>query len=200
MFVDVYAPAEYNTTVANGSVPVSISVDTAFPYGTGIKVAVISSAPGSASFDVSLRLPTWAAIPSIAILLNGSPFITGAPGTYVHITRVWGANDVLQFDVPMAIEAHEYTGVTQLPPFKRYAYTYGPILLAVTAPANWNATIGTIHLPAILGSAPNTWVVPANDGNPLHWAITSVAGALLQPSWEIDAPHARFSVYPAFDL
>lgn len=195
----MYAPADLSTPAAGGAVNVTVSVNTAFPYGTAVSVTVAATPPGGAPFDVAVRLPSWVAAPRVAVLLNGAPLTSGAPGTYVHVTRSWGAADALAFDLPMAVEAHPYTGATQLPPFVRYAYTYGPTLLAFTAPANWNATLGTIRLPGLRGGAPADWLVPANDGNALHWTVAGVPGALLQPNWEVDAPHARFSAYPAFD-
>jgi DUF1680 family protein len=180
----------------------NVSVATAWPYGSAVTVTVAaaaapSGAPAAAPIDLALRMPAWAAAPAIPVALNGAPAAyTGTPGTYLHITRAWGASDTLAFDLPMALAAHPYTGVTQAPPLVRYSYTYGPVLLASTGA--WDAARHVEYLgPGLDGAAPAQWAAPV-PGQPLHWTVAGLPGALLQPAWEVDEGR-NFSAVPALD-
>ena len=48
------------------------------------------------------------------------------------------------------------------------------------------------------GATPADWLVPAADGNPLHWEVAGVPGVLFQPNWEIQ--ETNFSAFPCFDF
>jgi len=189
IYVDIYAPS----SIVHGAL--NLTVDTAWPYGSSGTITVAAAAPGGAAVDVALRMPAWVAAGAVPVALNGAPAaFSGAPGSYLHIERSWGASDVLAFDLPMAITAHPYTGVSQLPGRARYAYTYGPVLLASTGA--YDAALGTENY-ALDGARPAAWMVAA-PGAPLHWSVAGVAGALFQPAWEVDQGR-NFSAVPAFD-
>jgi hypothetical protein len=189
IYVDIYAPA----SITHGAL--RVTVDTAWPYGSAISVAVESSAPGTV-IDLALRMPSWVSAPSVPVGLNGAPFSTGAPGSYLHISRAWGAADALTFELPMALAAHAYTGVSQLPPYTRYSYTYGPVLLAVTG-ARRSDALQTEYIPGVDGADPAAWLTPV-AGAPMHFSIAGLAGALMQPAWEVDQGR-NFSAVPALD-
>jgi hypothetical protein len=189
IYVDIYAPA----SILHGAL--NLSIDTAWPYGESVTITVASSSPG-AVIDVALRMPSWLALDSVPIALNGAPAAyAGTPGTYLHIARAWGAQDTLEFALPMALRAHPYTGVTQLPPLVRYSYTAGPVLLAVTGA--WDAGRHVEYLPGLDGAAPGAWMAPV-PGQPLHYSVQGVPGALVQPAWEV-GEGANFSAVPALD-
>ncbi len=190
IYLDIYAPSN----ITHGAL--TLTVDTQWPYGTAVAITVSSSAAGGAPTDLALRMPSWLAAPSVPVALNGAPAAyAGTPGTYLHIARAWGASDRLEFELPMALRAHPYTGVTQLPPLARYSYTYGPVLLASTGA--WDAGRHVEYLAGVDGAAPGAWMVPV-PGAPLHWSVAGVAGALFQPAWEVDQGY-NFSAVPAFD-
>ena len=187
ILVDIYAPS----TIVHGALTVTVA--TAWPYGEDVAITVTSTAPG-AVVDLALRMPAWVAAPAVAVALNGAPAaFSGAPGSYLHIARAWGAADALTFTLPMALAAHPYTGVTQLPPHARFAYTWGPVLLAATGP--YDKTLGTLLITGVTDpAAPADFFVPV-PGAPAHWSVAG--GVTFQPAWEVDSD-TLFSAYPAF--
>ena len=190
IYVDIYAPS----SIAHGAL--TLTVDTAWPYGSAVNINVSSSEPGSV-VGIALRMPAWVAAASVPVALNGAPAVyAGAPGSYLHIERAWGAADALAFDLPMALAAHLYTGVTQTPARTRYSYTYGPVLLASTGA--WDAAAHVEYLgPGLDGAQPAAWMTPV-AGQPLHWSVAGVPGALMLPAWEVDQGF-NFSAVPALD-
>jgi hypothetical protein len=188
IYVDVYAPSSIQHGLLN------VSVDTLWPYDSAVTITVSAAAPSASAVDVALRIPSWVNSPVVSITLNGvANAYTGTPGSYLHISRVWGASDVMTFQLPMALNAHAYTGLTQLPPYQRYAYTFGPVLLAATGP--YNTTLNSILIPGVANPAlPDAFFVPV-AGNFLHWTVGNV---LFQPAWEVNADNQLFSAYPAF--
>jgi hypothetical protein len=190
IYVDIYAPS----SILHGAL--NLTVDTAWPYGTAVTITVASSAPGGAAVDVALRMPSWVAAAAVPVSLNGAPAAySGTPGSYLHISRAWGAADSLAFDLPMALAAHPYTGVSTLPGVVRYSYTFGPVLLAATGARD--AALGTEHFRGVDGADPASWMAPV-AGEPLHWRVASAPGALVQPAWEVDQGF-NFSAVPALD-
>ena len=94
----------------------------------------------------------------------------------------------------MAVTPHLYTGVTQLPPYTRYGFTFGPTLLAVRG--GFNETLKSVNLDGLDGAQPGAWLVPAADGLPLHWDIDGKPGLTVLPAWEVQ--QELFSAFPCF--
>ena len=85
--------------------------------------------------DVALRMPSWLAPgTTVAVTVGGAAWPSvGAPGSYLHVSPPagWAAGaTVLSFSLPMPLVAYEYTGASTLPPFSRWGYMVGPVLLA----------------------------------------------------------------------
>ena len=121
------------------------------------------------AFDLALRMPAWAGAGPIAIAVNGAPATPGMPGSYAHISQVWGSAaspTAVAFDLPRTLVAHRYTGITPTPGgLVRYAYTVGPVLLAATSSTRWNSTAKALIIPGVSGASPSSWMTPAGDGN-----------------------------------
>lgn len=67
----------------------------------------------------------------MAIRVNGKEAETGKPGTFAPLDRAWTEGDVIAFDLPMSPRAIRYDGTADaVAGHERYAYEYGPILLA----------------------------------------------------------------------
>ena len=197
VYVDIYAPSTFSPFPG-----ASIAVATEFPYGSEVSIEVALTEP--TALDLALRMPSWVAAPAVPVAVGGQPWAApGTPGAYLHVSQTWPAGTTLvTFSLPMALTAHPYTGVTQLPPYSRYGFTYGPTLLAATpsaagSPGAFNKTLKGMVVPGVRGAAPQEWLVPAPDGNPLHWAVAGVPGVLFQPNWEIQ--QTLFSAFPCFD-
>lgn len=191
IYVDIYAPS----SIVHGAL--NVTVATQWPYGDAVTITVSSSTPGATAIDLALRMPSWVMAPAVPVALNSaSGAYSGIPGSYLHISRAWGSADVLSFTLPMSLAAHRYTGVTQLPPYSRWAYTYGPVLLAATGP--WDKTLDALLISGVADpSTPAAFFTPT-AGAPLHWTIGSGSSqVLVQPAWEIE-DNELFSAYPAF--
>ena len=199
VYVDIFAPATFNfsTQAAAGT----LQVFTEFPYGSDVRIAL--TLPAAATLDLALRMPAWLAAPSVAVTVGGLAWPTeGTPGTYLHLSRSWAAGETLiSFTLPMALTPHLYTGVTQLESYVRYGFTYGPTLLSATpsesGAGSFNASLKGMVLPGVKGGAPAEWMLPAADGNPLHWEVLGVPGVLFQPNWEVQ--QVNFSAFPCFE-
>ena len=195
VYVDIYAPS---TLAFFGG---TLTVLTEFPYGSEVRIEVALNA--SLSFDLALRMPSWVAAPAVPVTVGAAPWgAPGTPGRYLHVAQAWPAGTTLvTFSLPMALAAHPYTGVTQLPPYARFGFTYGPTLLAATPSAAgagaFNKTLRGMVIPGVDGAAPGSWMLPAADGNPLHWVVAGVPGVLFQPNWEVQ--QTLFSAFPCFE-
>jgi len=91
----------------------------------------------------------------------------------------------------MTFRVTNYTGLTQISPFSRYAIEYGPILLAVTGP--WDNSTDTVVIKGVDPINPASWLVPVPN-QPLHFTIQGQEGYLYVPYFEISSQ--MFDVYP----
>lgn len=188
LVVDLYTPA----TCSYLTKPrYELTIDTKWPYDAAVSMRIHSLAVPQ-TFTVSMRVPSWVAQASIDVRV-GSDHYNGKRGTYLNITREWHNNDNVTFSLDAQLSSTLYTGLTQIKPFKRYAFEYGPVLLAVTGP--WNSTIDSIHVPGVDGASPQDWMVPAST--PLHWTVRGNPGLLVMPYFEVQ--DQLFEVYPVFD-
>jgi DUF1680 family protein len=198
LYVDIYAPSAIN--FAFGGSDIAVEVFTDFPYGSSVLVQVASQPP--AAFELALRMPEWVDAASVPVTVDGAPAPAGAPGSYLKLSQTWGSPSAptkVAFALPMKLRAHKYTGASQVAPYTRYAYTVGPILMAATSAARFNASLNALVVPAVDGAAPADWMVPAGDGNPMHFSVDGVDDVLFQPAWEVNDIGAISSSYPAFE-
>ena len=183
---------------AKASVSVSLHL---VKTGMTLCAAVASSPP--VDFDLALRMPAWAGTAPIPITINGKPTTPGTPGSYAHVSKLWGAGGsptTLLFNLPRSLVAHRYTGLTPTPEgLTRYAYTVGPVLLAATSATRWNSSAHALIIPSVAGANPSSWMLPANDNNGLHFVVAGVSDVFFQPIWEIQGTQV-FSSYPAFSF
>lgn len=159
----------------------TLTQSTAWPYDTGVSITLLM--PASSVFDVALRIPSWVAAPTVAVTVNGVAWpVQGVPGTYLHLNQTWPAGpSSITYSLPMAFTAHNYTGHSQLAPFTRWGYTYGPILLAAeTSDNSWNSTYDTIIMPQ---------GTPLDPQNPQNWMTRMGAAGTSQYLWfNVTAP------------
>jgi len=194
LFFDIYAPSSF--TAISG---LNASVDTLFPYGTAVSISLSFSTPGS-SLVLALRIPAWVAAPSVSVMVDGKAWgELGLPGSYLLISAPpsgWPQGSTLvSFSLPMAFKAHLYTGITQIEPFTRYGFTYGPILMAAL-PQTWNSTLKSLHIPGVDGNNPAKWAVPSIDSHPAHFDVLGVPGITFMPNWEVRVgPSSFLSIY-----
>ncbi len=204
--VDLFEPATLAHAV--GGVPVNITVSTRWPYEARVDVLVAPAAALPAgALDLALRIPAWAQGGAVQLLLNGAPLGAAAPpGSYAAARGLaWPAGapaaaSNLSFAAPMGFAAHNYTGVTQKPPFSRFAYTFGPFLLAAEGP--WDAALDCVVL-NVSGDAraPQSWLLPP-PGTPAGalpppgaaFAVAGSPAARVLPYFEV--ADERFTAFP----
>lgn len=194
LWLDIYAPSTISFSAGGSAVVVQVA--TQWPYGTDVLVSVAADPP--LFFDLALRMPSWVAAASVPVSIDDAPAAPGTPGAYLHISRTWTTSAV-RFALPMAVAALPYTGVSQIAPYKRFAYTYGPVLLAATSASRYNKTLQGLVVPGVAGGAPEGWLVPSADGAPLHFDVAGVSDVLFQPAWEVNDIGAVMSSFPCFD-
>lgn len=118
--VNLFVASELNWK-QNG---VTLRQETAFPYSESSRITVTK---GKSEFTLALRYPGWVKAGALSIKVNGKAVpVTGKPGSYVNLHRVWKANDVIEINFPM----HNY--IKHLPNQPQYvALMHGPILLGM---------------------------------------------------------------------
>jgi len=186
LYIDLYSKSTIVFTA--NSIPIKMLVNTEFPYGENVTILVNPSK--SVNFELALRIPSWVS-QSVPITINGVSAASGTGGNYTKITRTWNIGDTIEFSLPMTFRVTNYTGLTQISPFSRYAIEYGPILLAVTGP--WDNSTDTVVIKGVDPINPASWLVPVPN-QPLHFTIQGQEGYLYVPYFEISSQ--MFDVYP----
>jgi hypothetical protein len=197
--VDLYEPATLSTTSAAGVV-VTVEVQTSWPADSAVRVVVTAAvALPVGDFELALRVPAWVAGGQVTITADGAPAGIYAAGTYAVFSRAWSrlGAAVFEFALPMALSAHIYKGETQIAPFSRAAFMFGPFLLA--AEGAWRNDTDCIHIEGVDPSTPAAWLAP-DGGNPGALPprfFVSGSNVTLVPYFDIPSGE-RFTVYPCF--
>ena len=101
----------------------ALEQQTDYPRGNTTRL-VIASAPAS-PLAIRVRCPGWASGP-VSFELNGRRLgVTGTPGTYAAVRRVWVSGDVLAVTIPMAVRSEPMPGATD-----KVAFLYVKAVLA----------------------------------------------------------------------
>lgn len=185
LYVNLFEPSTIRWK--QGGEPVSLKMATRFPFENDVQLAFSSSQPVRAKIRV--RVPSWAAH-EMAIEINGRPAATGQPGSYVALDRTWANGDSVAFTLPAALRAMQYTGVDQIPECERYAFEYGPILLAAVGAPEVRLRVGTGKRPESLLKLLNL-----KSDQPLHYTVEDNPGIEFMPYWQVDTQ--PFNCLPA---
>ena len=201
LIVDMYADSKITWTQEGTEVTVTNSTD--FPREEAVKLSVSVEKP--VSFTLKLRMPSWLR-PTVKVNVNGSELATGTPGTYCEINRQWQSGDTVSFSLPMDFKVHVYRGIDQVRGYDRYAIEYGPLLLGVVGPFDFEKTFALdendfedsyrfgIMIKAEPHADPATWLTPV-PGKPLHFTVNGKPGYEYMPYYEI-GQHQRFTCWP----
>lgn len=96
-----YGPSRVTVRVGSEAVDANITQWTNYPFEDEILFAVSVASP--VAFPFKLRIPAWAAGPSI--LVNGVPQSGVTSGTFYTIDRVWEEGDRVLVKFPMPLKA-----------------------------------------------------------------------------------------------
>ena len=104
---------------------------TQFPYSNQVALRVSADRP--VTMKVRVRIPEWAK-GGVVLRVNDRKVKTGMPGSYVEIDRTWKDNDEITWSLPMTWSYEKYIGATRIAGATRYAFFYGPMLMALQGP------------------------------------------------------------------
>jgi DUF1680 family protein len=134
VWVDLFN--ESALTWERGGAKFTLEQHTAFPVSPEVTLKISaagSAAPAAAAFKLRVRVPSWATSP-VTFSVNGVPAVTGAPGSYVALERVWRAGDTVAFTLPLGFRVSKYAGVEKgFAGAESYALQYGPFLMGLLA-------------------------------------------------------------------
>jgi len=123
--------------------------------------------------------------------LNGAAVTSGQAGSYVTVKNIWKKGDVVAFTLPFAWKQTQYEGVEQVEGYDRYAFEYGPLLMAIKGNLDTHNQIIIKSAPSSLTSHRKT------SGQPLHFDVEGQPGLEVVPYLEIK-PGMTFTCFPLF--
>ena len=182
---DIYAAAELDWESEHGNV--RITEETDFPYDGHVE---LTGTPEIAhEFTLKIRNP-WYTKREIPVYVNGVEYAKAPEGGYLSIYRRWEAGDTVEFDIPFTFKIHAYEGEHDVPGYRRSAYTYGPLLLALRGPRNHpNGTI--------VPGTPEEFtdrLIPTD--RPLVFAVRGMEGYTVEPYFSFN--DGEFVCFPMF--
>jgi len=199
IYINLYTPSTVTFTTSTG-VQIYLVTETNWPYSSDVKISVYPKTV-PVKLDIAFRIPEWITTNQIPINRDNSSIVNANRASYTHIVETWTDLDsdfaapfsTFQFSLPMNLQSHLYTGVTQIGSYRRYGFTFGPILLAAIGP--WNSDFSTIVLKGLDPENPSNWMqqIP----NSLNFTIKGTNDYMFIPHGEVKT-NQYFSVYPVF--
>lgn len=186
LYIDLYVNSTFDWERDAGSV--LIRMDTQIPYENRVSLSFNCSPQ---RFTLKIRIPRWVKN-SVSIQCNGQATYIGEPGSYVSIDKTWQSGDLVEFELPFDWKISKYLGAEQVDDHDRYAYEYGPLLMAFKTELD---ELNHIKLPFKPEELPKQLI--ATD-KPLYYHLPGINGLELIPYFEIE-PEDQFTCFPLFD-
>ena len=195
LFVNLY----FASTVNWKERGVRLKQTTNFPESTRTELT-IEQTPAKA-WTLRLRIPAWTTAEN-SVAINGKLLdVTGTPGSYLALTRVWKAGDRVELTMPMRLTAEPLADDRT-----QQAFLYGPLVLAGQFPKSGLAEdlehgqgaeiqeAPALDVPPLkaTGADPAAWIKPVLGEALTFRATGQVHDVTLKPlnqSWQ------RFAVY-----
>ena len=165
--------------------PVTVRMETKFPYGCEVKLTVSAAK----AMKLRVRVPRWAT-GEMSVAVNGQAAGTGKPGSYLTLDRSWAEGDAVTFTLPAGFAVAEYTGADQIAGHKRYSLSWGPLLYAAVGKAS-------LELPAGAHAAELGSHLTAKADSPLHFTVAGNPGVTFMPYWQV--ADEEFTCFPVID-
>jgi DUF1680 family protein len=184
VYVDLFSPSTIKFATPAGTI--SLKMVTGFPYDSRVQLLVDADKPSESI--IRIRVPSWAAH-DMTINVNGKKAMSGKPGTYVSLSRLWKKSDEITFTIPMKFSLTRYTGEEKEAGYDRYALEYGPLLMAYVNLKDQNEKI-------VLPMAEEKLVKSLKPvaGKPLHFTVGENSSFEYMPYFEVQ--DETFSCYP----
>lgn len=172
---------------------VALVTSTAFPASMTVVHVVYVMEPEPMTLRV--RVPSWAS-GRMDVQVNGVLVASGAPGTYVHLERIWKDGDQISYELPAAFRLERYRGLEQVDGHERYALEYGPLLYALTGA--WGRTyeqVGGGDIPQVeLDPDQLISELKPSSYDPMVYTIASLPQLSYVPYWKVS--HEAFNCFP----
>ena len=81
------------------STPRTLQLETGYPWNGQVRLTVLEA--GAEAWELSLRIPAWAADSEVRLAVNGKAIEAIQPGSYASINREWQAGDVIELELPV---------------------------------------------------------------------------------------------------
>lgn len=183
LYLNLFIPSELNWKEKG----LTLRLETRFPEEKRVRLSFTCDKP--VEFTLYIRCPSWLAGPPMLKINSNDSEVSGMPGSYLAIRRIWYNGDVVEMELPMKI----YTESLPDNP-KRKAILYGPIVLA--GDLGPQEEIEPIPPVLVTNEQPvEEWLIPIAD-KPLHFKTKGVGRPTdyeLLPLYAIYG--RRFTVY-----
>jgi DUF1680 family protein len=187
LYLDIYAASSIDWESAKGMVHVDMKTN--MPYDG--KVSITVDPESKQEFSVFARIPVWVK-EDVKVLVNGEVHCVATSGNYAEIRRVWEKGDVIEFELSFAFSITRYVGAEEVDNADRYAYMYGPLLMAFKGELDAYNHIRIPHDPYRYES----WLIP--DGTPLSFDVVDMDDLKFVPYYSLESGEP-FTCYPVFN-
>lgn len=191
LWVHLYAGSELASRLAD--TPMRLRQHTDYPANGRIRIDVEPEAP--CSFTLALRLPGWCRAPRVSV--NGAPIDLVPLGRkgYALLHRLWKAGDVVELDLPMAVE-RVWSHPAVRSDTGRMAIQRGPVVYCLEEVDN-GTNLGALSIPrdAPLETGSDLFGLPTVEG-PAQRLGEAPWGEALYASEPPPAEACRFRAVP----
>jgi DUF1680 family protein len=200
LYVDLYNSSEFIWERKQGNV--TVKTLTMMPYDEKIHIDIEGS--GDQNFTVKLRIPKWAKGP-VLVTVDGNRIVTGQEESYLAIEGNWSGSHSIDFSLPFGWKLTKYRGAEEHydnrtePPLAcdRWAYEYGPLLMAISGTPEGREYDCNKDIRYFLDLDPKeyaSWM--EKTGEPLHFNVKGYPFKVV-PYFELGSDEP-FSCYPHF--
>ncbi|CCK31979.1 secreted protein [Streptomyces davaonensis JCM 4913] len=177
LYVNLYSPSRLNWADKG----VTVTQATAFPQEQGTTLTI---GGGSASFELRLRVPSWATA-GFRVTVNGRAVSgTPAPGSYFAVSRTWRSGDTVRISMPFRLRAEKALDDPSL-----QTLCYGPVNLVGRNSSTAYLPLGLYRNAGLSGDLLPSLTPVA--GKPLHFTLDGTEFAPFHEGTE-DPTHAYF--------
>ena len=171
----LYGPSAVTVKVADGT-PVTITEDTAYPFGDTVTFRVATPRP--LAFPFTVRIPGWCSSPVLTV--NGSPVAVPGGPRFTTVNRTWSSGDVLVLRLPMAPRTRTWPGNRDA-----VSVEYGALTFSLRIDERWTRYGGTDAWPEFAVEAASAWNVGLVPGRSVSVAT---GGDVNDPFTPANAP------------
>ena len=204
LYIDLYNASEFTWERKQGNI--TVKTVTNFPYEE--KIHIETEGLGEQIFTLKLRIPSWVSGP-VTVTMDGNKTYTGKEGSYLSIENNWTGSHNLDFSLPFGWKLTKYHGAEERveeyydvrtePPtqYQRWAYEYGPLLMAVCGKPLSPEYDSRSEFKIFLKLNPEdniSWMEKSDE--PLHFGVKGYPFKVV-PYFEL-GNHEPFSCYPHF--